>query len=112
MLRLPGSDRDLVSPGDQTAVPVRDTLRQRADYTHKFNLTSGRHGWLRLTPAYSIKIVEELIGRFDRPLRVFDPFAGTATTALSAAYHGHEAVTIDINPFLIWFGQTKTAHFR
>jgi hypothetical protein len=90
---------------------VRETLRQRADYTHKFNLRSGRHGWLRLTPAYSVKMVEELIGRLDRPLRVFDPFAGTATTALSAACHGHEAVTIDINPFLIWFGQAKTAHY-
>jgi hypothetical protein len=65
-----------------------------------------------LTPAYSVKIVEEIIGRFDRPLRVFDPFAGTATTALSAAYHGHCAVTIDINPFLVWLGQTKTARYR
>jgi hypothetical protein len=88
-----------------------DALRQRADYTHKFNLQSGRHGWLRLTPAYSLKIVEELLGHLDRPRRILDPFAGTATTALSAAYHGHDAIAIDINPFLVWFGQTKTAHF-
>jgi hypothetical protein len=84
-------------------------LRQRADYTHKYNQRAGRHGWLRLTPAYSIKIVEELLSAHVRPLRVFDPFAGTATTALCAAYHGHNAVTTDINPFLVWFGQTKTA---
>lgn len=90
---------------------TRELLRQRADYTHKFNLQAGRHGWLRLTPAYSVKIVDELIGRCDRPRRVFDPFAGTATTALCAAYRGHEAVTTDINPFLVWFGQTKTARF-
>jgi hypothetical protein len=87
-------------------------LRQRADYTHKFNRQSGRHGWLRLTPAYSVKIVEELIGHYGRPLRIFDPFAGTATTPLSAAYHGHDAVATDINPFLVWFGQTKTTHYR
>lgn len=91
---------------------AHERLRQRADYTHKFNLRSGRHGWLRLTPAYSVKIVEELISRCDRPMRVFDPFCGTATTALSAAYHGHEGVTTDINPFLVWFGQAKTAHYR
>src|SRR5262249_30883000 len=91
--------------------PAQAVLRQRADYTHKFNLRSGRHGWLRLTPAYSVKIVEELIGRYGCPLRILDPFSGTATTALSAAYHGHEAVTIDINPFLVWFGQIKTARF-
>jgi hypothetical protein len=93
-------------------VTDREALRQRADYTHKYNLQTGRHGWLRLTPAYSVKIVEELISRYDRPLRIFDPFAGTATTALSAAYHGHEGVTIDVNPFLVWFGRTKTAYYR
>ena len=82
-------------------------LRQRAEYTYKHNAATGRHGWLRLTPAYSLKIVEELIGRCERPMRVFDPFCGTATTALSAAYHSHEAVTTDINPFLVWFGKTK-----
>jgi hypothetical protein len=93
-------------------IDVNEALRQRADYTHKFNLKNGRHGWLRLTPAYSVKVVEELISQYDRPLRIFDPFSGTATTALSAAYHGHDAVTTDINPFLVWFGQIKTAHYR
>ncbi len=94
-------------------VIVRDDLRQRADYTHRFNAGTGRHGWLRLTPAYSVKIVEELIARHDRRprRRVLDPFCGTATTALSAAYHGHEGITTDINPFLVWFGGVKTARY-
>ena len=90
---------------------VGEGLRQRSDYTQKFNANTGRHGWLRLTPAYSIKIVEELLEKYAAPLRVLDPFRGTATTALSAAYHGHEGVTTDINPFLVWFGQAKTAHY-
>ena len=90
---------------------VREGLRQRSDYTQRFNANTGRHGWLRLTPAYSIKIVEELLEKYAAPLRVLDPFCGTATTALSAAYHGHEGVTTDINPFLVWFGQAKTAHY-
>ena len=85
----------------------RDDLRQRADYTHKFNAKTGRHGWLRLTPAYSVKVVEEMMRQYEKPLRVLDPFCGTATTALSAAYHGHEGVTTDINPFLVWLGQIK-----
>jgi hypothetical protein len=38
-----------------------EKLRQRADYTHKHNVKTGRHGWLRLTPAYSVKVVEEII---------------------------------------------------
>lgn len=86
-------------------------LQQRADYTYKYNLKTGRHGWLRLTPAYSVRIVEELLDQTQGHLRVFDPFCGTATTALSAAYHGHDALTIDINPFLVWLGQAKTRHY-
>ena len=86
-------------------------LRQRADYTHKFNARSGRHGWLRLTPAYSVKIVDELIGIYREPLRVLDPFCGTATTALSAACRGHTGLTTDINPFLVWLGRAKTAQY-
>jgi DNA modification methylase len=94
-----------------SAVLKREQLRQRADYTHKFNAKTGRHGWLRLTPAYSLKIVEELVLGHDQGRRVFDPFCGTGTTALSAAYHGHEGVTTDINPFLVWLAQAKTAQY-
>lgn len=86
-------------------------LRQRADYTYKFNTETDRHGWLRLTPAYSMKIVDELIVEHPKARCVFDPFCGTGTTTLSAAYHGHDGVTTDINPFLIWFAKTKTAHY-
>lgn len=86
-------------------------LRQRADYTYKLNTKNGRHGWLRLTPAYSVKMVEELIVHRQQAKRIIDPFCGTGTTALSAAYHGHEAVTTDINPFLIWLAQAKLAHY-
>src|SRR2546428_6080388 len=90
---------------------VLEQLRQRADYTHKFNAKTGRHGWLRLTPAYSVKIVEELIVGYDEARRVFDPFCGTGTTLLSAAYHGHDSVTTDINPFLVWLARAKTARY-
>jgi len=86
-------------------------LRQRADYTYKYNLKTGRHGWLRLTPAYSVRIVEELLGNIRGHQRVFDPFCGTATTAVSAAWRGYDAVTIDINPFLVWLGRAKTDYY-
>lgn len=87
-----------------------ERLRQRADYTYKFNANTGRHGWLRLTPAYSLKIVEALV-TVGQPTRVFDPFCGTGTTVLSAVYHGHAGTTTDINPFLVWLAQAKTAHY-
>jgi SAM-dependent methyltransferase len=90
---------------------MRGQLRQRAEYTYKFNAKTGRHGWLRLTPAYSLKIVEELVVDHASAQRVLDPFCGTGTTALCAAYHGHEGVTTDINPFLVWLAQAKTAEY-
>ncbi|RJP52685.1 MAG: DNA methyltransferase [Anaerolineaceae bacterium] len=88
-----------------------ENLRQRADFTYKYNVKTGRHGWLRLTPAYSLKIVEDLIVAKPKAKRILDPFCGTATTSLSAAYHAREGVTIDINPFLVWLGQSKTARY-
>ncbi|MFN3075814.1 MAG: hypothetical protein ABT940_02830 [Alphaproteobacteria bacterium] len=87
-------------------------LRQRADYTHKYNHKSGRHGWLRLTPAYSVKVVDELLSAFPGdPAHVLDPFCGTATTALCAASRGHVATTVEINPFLVWLAAAKTARY-
>ena len=94
-----------------SSVPEHGQLRQRSDYTHKLNARTGRHGWLRLTPAYSLKIVEELITDHRQDKRILDPFCGTGTTILSSAYHGHKGVTTDINPFLLWLTRAKTAHY-
>lgn len=87
-------------------------LKQRADYTHKYNHKSGRHGWLRLTPAYSVKVVDEILENYpDIPDHVLDPFCGTATTALCAASRGFRATTVEINPFLVWLANAKTATY-
>ena len=91
--------------------PPAATLRQRAEYTYRYNAGAGRHGWLRLTPAYSRRIVEETLSQYPTTRRILDPFCGTGTTALSAATRGHEAVTTDINPFLIWFTRVKTSTY-
>jgi len=83
-------------------------LRPRADLTFKQNRHHGRHGWLRLTPVYSVRLVEQILEDFgDRAEVVFDPFSGTGTTALCAAYRGKIGVATDINPFLIWLANAK-----
>jgi SAM-dependent methyltransferase len=88
-------------------------LRQRADYTHKHNTSSGRHGWLRLTPAYSVKVVEEILSHYEHSdSRVLDPFCGSGTTALAASALGTHATTTDINPFLIWLATAKTRNYK
>ncbi|MGI8495220.1 MAG: DNA methyltransferase [Pyrinomonadaceae bacterium] len=82
------------------------TLREHL--THKGNLKNTRYGWLRLTPAYSVHLVSELLDSHDeeKPV-VLDPFCGTGTTALVCAERGIESNTTDINPFLIWLATAK-----
>lgn len=87
-------------------------MRQRADLTYKQNVQHGRHGWLRLTPAYSVRLVDQVLAEFGAGARrVFEPFSGTGTTPLCAAYRGLAAVSTDINPFLIWLGRVKCARY-
>jgi len=87
-------------------------LNQRSDYTQKYNQNFNRHNWLRLTPAYSVKIVEDLLSDFRAdPVHILDPFCGMATTALCAANRGHLTTTVDVNPFLVWLASAKTTSY-
>jgi len=81
--------------------------------TQRANLKNTRYGWLRLTPAYSVHLVAELIDSQDKtnPI-VLDPFCGNSTTALVCAERGIESDTTDINPFLIWLANAKTRNYE
>lgn len=93
-----------------TTVATARAMRQRAELTFKQNIQHGRHGWLRLTPAYSVRLVEQVLEEFGAGARtVFEPFSGTGTTPLCASYRGLRAVATDINPFLVWLAGVKTA---
>lgn len=77
--------------------------------TFKGNIKETRHGWLRLTPAYSVHLVLRVLRRSDTESAiVLDPFCGTGTTALVCAEQGIHCDTTDINPFLIWLTRMKT----
>lgn len=86
-------------------------LKQRKDLTFKHNLTAGRHGWLRLTPAYSIKVVHDILHEHPDIAHVLDPFSGTGTTGLVCAERGLACDLIDINPFLVWLANIKTTNY-
>ncbi|MGO4956765.1 hypothetical protein ACTQ49_05750 [Luteococcus sp. Sow4_B9] len=79
--------------------------------TFKANMGVGRHGWLRLTPAYGVKLVRERISTLPSGAVITDPFSGTGTTPLAAAELGHYGQSVDVNPFLVWLGNTKMAHY-
>ena len=84
---------------------------RRAELTFRHNQDLGRHGWLRLTPAYSVRVVQELLDELPPNARVLDPFSGTGTTALCAAERGLSATGVDLNPFLVWLARLKTRRF-
>jgi DNA methylase len=88
------------------------TLGSEAHLTFKGNLQQSRYGWLRLTSAYSVHLVADLLDRWARPdTVVLDPYCGTGTTALVCAEKGLASYTTDINPFLVWLAGAKTARY-
>jgi hypothetical protein len=89
---------------------VRESSREH--FTFRGNLRETRHGWLRLTPAYSVNLVRELLAERARPeLPVLDPFSGTGTTLLACAEAGIACTAVDLNPFLVWLARAKTARY-
>jgi SAM-dependent methyltransferase len=92
--------------------PTVRGLGRRDELTYRANLRDARHGWLRLTPAYSVHLVASLLDEHARPgARVLDPFCGTGTTALACAERGIACDTTDINPFLVWLARAKTRRY-
>lgn len=86
---------------------VHDSKRRREHLTFRGNVQQGRHGWLRLTPAYSLYVVQEILEDCSANELVLDPFSGTGTTPLASAVLGIPAHSVDINPFLVWLGNVK-----
>jgi hypothetical protein len=67
---------------------------------------------LRLTPAYSVELVRQLLTQRSRPdLPVLDPFCGTGTTLVACAEQGIACRTVDINPFLRWLAEVKSRSY-
>ena len=91
--------------------PVSKMLGRRDHLTFRGNLSLGRHGWLRLTPAYSLQLVRQLLKESGPDELVLEPFSGTGTTALACASLGIPCHAVDINPFLVWLGNLKMTTF-
>ena len=87
------------------------TIRQNRHLTFRANAGAGRHGWLRLTPAYSYRMADEALGDARPGEIALDPFAGTGTTGLAAARRGMSAVLLDVNPFLAWLARAKCRNY-
>lgn len=86
-------------------------LSSHPELTFKHNIKRGRHGWVRLTPAYSESLVRNILQQHPHYDQILEPFGGTGTTALVASELGKACDLLDINPFLIWLAQAKCANY-
>lgn len=84
---------------------------RRAELTFKPNLRLGRHGWLRLTPACSVGLVNDFLDQHPAVRQVLEPFCGSGTTPLVCAQRGIACDALEINPFLVWLARAKTANY-
>jgi len=89
----------------------KGSVRRQEHLTFKGNLSNGRHGWLRLTPAYSLHLVQHLLAGLSNHDVVLHPFCGTGTTALACSAQGIECDTIDLNPYLVWLPAANCASY-
>ncbi|WP_326596631.1 DNA methyltransferase [Streptomyces sp. NBC_01803] len=94
-----------------TTTVDRAALARNEHLTFRANMGVGRHGWLRLTPAYGVRLVRDRLSHLPEGSVITDPFSGTGTTPLAAAELGHFGQSVDVNPFLIWLGTVKTSHY-
>lgn len=87
-------------------------MNQRQHLTFKGNIDHPRHDWLRLTPAYSQGLVRSILREYSPDkYSVLDPFCGSATTSLVCMQLGFDTDSIEINPFLTWFGNVKLTNY-
>lgn len=93
-------------------MPTKTNVLPRFDHlTYRGNSKHSRYGWLRLTPAFGVRLIQDNVRGLHSGARVLDPFCGTGTTALVCAEEGVQAETTDINPFLLWLGRAKCASY-
>ena len=101
--------------------PFQPSLLSQSDTRRPGTSTSGSfvdntrlpvHRWFRYSAGFSGAWAEALIAReaANGPVRVFDPFAGSATTLIAAEQCGIESRGIDPHPFVARIAQAKLAY--
>jgi DNA modification methylase len=117
---LPGINQPLMSPVKTTSYQSTPTLfhltedetqaLSRANLgTFQDSLRAPVHRWFTYPAGFSYKAVEEAFRsyRITSGMTVYDPFAGTGTTAVVAKQHGVHSFSVEAHPFVQFVARTK-----
>jgi DNA modification methylase/DNA-binding Xre family transcriptional regulator len=80
---------------------------QKPDLTFKSNLLTAIHKWYPYIEGYSAGFVKSLLDNHPPTSMIYDPFNGSGTTMLTAAYSGYKAIASEINPFMRFVASVK-----
>jgi hypothetical protein len=84
-------------------------VSDKASSTFIDNMSRPIHRWFRYSAGFSAKWIAEVIHEAETRdrLRVFDPFAGSATTLLAAEALGAESWGVEAHPFICRVARAK-----
>ncbi len=88
------------------------TSRDHVSSTFVDNMSLPVHRWFKYSAGFSSAWVESVIGEHaqrEKITRVLDPFAGSGTVLLAAQSVGHEAVGVEVQPFVARVARAKLA---
>lgn len=93
---------------DGTADPP---IKDSSSSTFADNMRLPVHRWIRFSAGFSGAWAQHLIesAQLDRETRVFDPFAGSGTTLISAENAGVAAYGVEAHPFIFRLARAKLA---
>lgn len=70
------------------------------------------HGWYPYVEGFSAPYVREVLGRYDTPRSVYDPFGGSGTVQLAASVAGVPSWYCEVNPAMAFIADTKVEASR
>ena len=101
----------------------RDLDRQfsvHKDYSYEYLVNFSQvknepiHRWFYYQEGYSPKLVDKIFKHLNlsnRGIFIFDPFAGSGTTLLTAKHLGNKSLGFEINPFSAFMINVKTRNY-
>ena len=68
--------------------------------------------WQKFKEAFTPEIIEKAASESERDVkRLFDPFGGSGTSALTAQFLGIEPITAEVNPYMADIIEAKLTHY-